>query len=235
MFSCEEREKTVAHLLETLERLQDPRYREGMARFAIPPHRAYGVPMPKLRKIARGMRKDHQLALRLWMVNTRETRLLASLLDLPHEVTEEQMDSWSMDFDNWEICDQVCQNLFVHTPWAKKKSEEWTFRAEEFVKRAGFALMAYLAVKDGEASDQVFERFLSLIEEHALDERKYVRQAVNWALCQIGKRNRSLHQKAIAVARGIREQNSPSTRFVAASALRELQSEGVLKRLEREG
>jgi len=154
----------VKEILEKLESLSDPRAVKGMAKFGITPKRTYGVSIPVLRKMAREIGRDHKLALQLWDIEIREARILASMIDEPDLVTEEQMERWVKDFDCWEVCDQVCQNLFTSTRYAYKKAAEWTRREEEFVKRAGFALMAWLAFKDKRADDSEFEKFFDAIK-----------------------------------------------------------------------
>ena len=206
---------------------------KGMARFGITSKKAYGVPMPELRKLARQMGKDHQLARRLWASGVLDARTLAALIDDPEQVTEEQMESWVADFDNWAICDTCCGSLFDRTKLAYRKAAQWSKREEEFVKRAGFALMAWLAVHDKEADDRRLTRFFPLIKRESRDDRTYVKKAVNWALRQIGKRNAALNRKAIAVAQEIGGIDSRAARWIAADALRELRSEAVQKRLAR--
>jgi 3-methyladenine DNA glycosylase AlkD len=206
---------------------------EGMARFGITSKKAYGVPMPVLRKLAREIGKDHDLARRLWATDVLDARTLAALIDDPEQVTEEQMESWVADFDNWAICDTCCGSLFDRTKLAYRKAADWSRREEEFVKRAGFALMAWLAVHDKEAEDRRFERFFAAIKRESSDERNYVKKAVNWALRQIGKRSAALNRKAIALAEEIRETDSRAARWIAADALRELRSEAVQRRLSR--
>ncbi len=218
-------------ILKILKSHHKPENIEGMARFGITSKKAYGVPMPELRKLARQIGKDHDLAQRLWASGVLDARTLAALIDDPEQVTEEQMESWVADFDNWAICDTCCGSLFDRTKFAHRKAVEWSKREEEFVKRAGFALMAWLAVHDKKAEDRRFERFFGAIKREATDERNYVRKAVNWALRQIGKRNAALNRKAIAVARKIRELDSRAARWIAADALRELGSEAVRKKL----
>ncbi len=220
-------------IMQSLKSHHSPENVEGMARFGIVSKKVYGVPMPALRRLARETGKDHQLARRLWASRVLDARLLASLVADPAEVTEEQMEAWVLDFDNWAICDVCCSNLFDRTPFAHHKAAEWTEREEEYVKRAGYALMAALAVHDKKARDSAFERFLPMIEREAGDERNYVRKAVNWALRQIGKRNPRLNRKAIRCAERIRSQGSRPARWIAADALRELQGEAVQKRLRR--
>lgn len=218
-------------IIRRLEALSDPESLAGMARFGIVCGRAYGVRIPELRRIAKEAGRDHPLALRLWEDECRETRILAGMIAEPAKVTESLMESWAAAFDNWETCDQVCMNLFEKTPFAWGKAIAWAGREEEFVKRAGFVLMARLAVSDKKASDGRFEAFFPLIRREANDGRNYVKKAVNWALRQIGKRNRRLHRRALAVAEEIGAMESKSARWIAADALRELTDEAVIGRI----
>ena len=224
---------TYRAILQHLKSYYKPENVEGMARFGIVSKKVYGVPTPALRKLAREIGKDHQLAQRLWTTGILDARALAALIDDPAQVTEEQMEAWVRDFDNWATCDVCCSNLFDRTPFAHRKAAEWSKRDEEYVKRAGFALMAALAVHDKKASEAQFARFLKIIEREAADDRNFVRKAVNWALRQIGKRNLALNRKATQTAERIRSAGSRAGRWIAADALRELRSEAVQQRLRR--
>jgi 3-methyladenine DNA glycosylase AlkD len=220
-----------SEILDALKDLGSPRNVEGMARFGIKPAVAYGVPKPALRRLAKDLGRDHDLARQLWDSGVHDARVLASMIDNPAQVTGAQMDAWAKDFDNWDVCDQCCLNLFWETTCAYEKAEEWAASDREFVKRAGFVLMASLAVHDKKASDIKFERFLSIIEREAADDRNFVRKAVNWALRQIGKRNANLRQKAIEVAVQLKQTESKSARWIGSDALRELSSEAVRRRV----
>jgi len=149
----------------------------------------------------------------------------------PRRVPEEQMERWVKDFNYWEICDQCCMNLFKYTEFAYQKCVKWSLNEREFVKRAGFALMACLAVSDKKADDKQFERFLPIIKREAIDNRNYVKKAVNWALRQIGKRNLNLNKKAMETTREIEKIDSRSAKWIASDAIRELTSQAVQKRL----
>lgn len=218
-------------VLNALRNLGDPGNVAGMARFGIRPAVALGVPKPALGKLAKDLGKDHDLARQLWASGVHEARVLASMIDDPAKVTADQMDEWVDDFDNWDVCDQCCLNLFWKAASAYEKAEEWTAREGEFVKRAGFVLMASLAVHDKKANDRMFEGFLTVVRREAADDRDYVRKAVNWALRQIGKRNAGLHQRAMQVALDLRQAGSKSARWVGSDALRELSSEAVRRRV----
>jgi 3-methyladenine DNA glycosylase AlkD len=218
-------------IIRRLERMGSPDAVEGMARFGITPESTYGVSMPVLIDMAKEIGTDHELAVRLWASNVRETRVLACLIDDPALVSEEQMEAWVRDFDYWEICDQCCIKLFRRTAFAYDKALEWCSREEEFIKRAGFVLIATLAVHDKKLSDKEFDMFFSLIRGEAQDKRNTVKKAVNWALRQIGKRNMNLNREAIKVAQDIKEMNSKDARWIASDALRELTSEAVQKRV----
>jgi 3-methyladenine DNA glycosylase AlkD len=210
-------------IIATLRTLANPANVAGMARFGINPKGTLGVSMPVLRKLGRQHRRNHALALELWQSGIHEARILAALVDDPKQVTARQMEAWVRDFDSWDICDGVCCNLFDKTPFACAKIKAWTRRRAEYVKRAGFVLMAALAVHDKQAPDDLFLGFLPLIEREVHDERNFVRKAVNWALRQIGKRNPRLRRAAIAAAKRIRVQDTKSARWIAADALRELE------------
>ena len=214
-----------------LESLRSQKNVEGMARFGITPEHTYGVSLPDLRRIAMKSGRNRVLAGRLWAYDSRETRILAALIDEPEKLTPEQVDVWASEFGYWEICDQCCMNLFWLTPFAYEKAVELSEREEEFVKRTGFALMAVLAWKDKEAGDDKIVAFLPYIKKGATDERPMVKKAVNWALRQIGKRNKALNRKAVEAAEEIAGLDSKAAGWVAKEALKELTSEKVVGRL----
>lgn len=224
---------SVPEILAELRAHGSPANVAGMARYGINPKSTLGVSVPALRGMAKKIGRDHALALALWKTGIHEARSLAGLIDEPAKVTEAQLERWAKDFDSWDVCDGVCSNLFDRTPFARDKAIEWSARREEFVKRAGFVLMAALAVHDKKAPDALFRKFLPLIERESTDERNFVKKAVNWALRQIGKRNRALNRDAIAAARRIRRIDSKAARWIAADALRELESAAVRERLKR--
>jgi 3-methyladenine DNA glycosylase AlkD len=221
----------VRQVIDRLRSLGDPKAVEDMARFGIKSSNSFGVSVPKLRILAREVGRDHLLALRLWETGFHDARLLATMVDDARQVTLEQMDKWVRDFDSWDVVDGSCGNLFDKTPFAVAKAKEWCKREEEFVKRAGFVIMAELAVHDKKAKDRVFLDFLPLIVDGASDERNFVKKAVNWALRQIGKRNIKLNKAAVSTVLKIQKIDSGAAKWVASDALRELKSAQVLKRL----
>ena len=194
-----------------------------MEHFSVDNSKALGVSLPNLRKVAKGIKKDHQMALELWATGIHECRVLASLVDDPKLVTPEQMDSWAADFYSWDVCDQVCGNLFDRTPYAIEKALEYSRSEKEYIKRAGFVLMAEFAVHDKKASDGAFMPFFPIIEREAWDDRNFVKKAVNWALRQIGKRNRALGEAAKECALRIAQQESRVAKWIAKDALAEFE------------
>jgi 3-methyladenine DNA glycosylase AlkD len=216
---------TYSQIIETLEALANPANVAGMARYGISPTGTLGVPMPILRKMAKEIGHRHDLADALWRSAIHEARILAALIDDPGKVTDEQMERWVRDIDSWDVCDQLCSNLFSRTALAGEKAAAWSGRPETYVKRAGFVLMACLAVHDKKADDGLFVRFLPLIVREAGDDRNFVKKAVNWALRQIGKRNPVLNRLSVETAREIQKRDAKSARWIAADALRELTDE----------
>jgi 3-methyladenine DNA glycosylase AlkD len=229
------REWTVRRAITELKRHGKSRYAEGMIHFGIHAKKTFGVSKPKLDQITRKIGKNHVLGLKLWETGVHDAQLLGILICEPERVTAVQMERWVKDFGSWDVCDGACCHLFVDARPAWNKAKIWTTRKREFEKRAGFALIAYLAIHDNAAKDGAFQNFLKIIERESSDERNFVRKAVNWALRNIGKRSRRLNQEAIAAAERIRQKDSKAARWIATDALRELKSEAVQNRLLRKG
>lgn len=226
-----EMRRTSDSLISELRALGRPENVAGMARYGIRPANILGIAIPTLRAIARAHRRDHALALELWASGIHEARMLASMVDDPLQVTWEQAEAWACDFDAWDVCDQTCLNLFSKSPLACQMAIEWSGRTEEYVKRAGFTMMATLAVHQKALSDETFSDFLAIIAREAGDGRNYVKKAVSWAIRQIGKRNRALNAAAVRTAEEIRASGDRAARWVASDALRELTSPAIQGRL----
>lgn len=221
-------EQTLAEL----KKLGSEENRLGMARFGINTERAFGISVAALRGLAKEIGRDHELALALWNSGFHEARILACLVDDPAMVAEAQMEAWVGDFNSWDLCDNCCGSLFDRTPYAYDKAKEWSQREAEFERRAGFALMAWLAVHDKKAENAAFETFFPYLAQASEDQRNFVKKAVNWALRQIGKRNLSLHAQALQLAEEISRKDSKSARWIATDALRELNLPKVMERLK---
>lgn len=218
---------------EVIARLQaeaNPANVAGMARYGISTANTLGISIYTLRKLARKIKNDHELALQLWDSGIHEARILAGFIDEPEKVTEEQLERWVRDFDSWDIVDQVSE-LISRTPHVIKKIHEWSGSEVEFVKRTAFSLIAEISWHDKKMADDEFDQFFALIKKAATDERNYVKKAVNWALRNIGKRNLVLNRGAIEIAREIQKMDSKAARWIAADALRELTGETAQKRL----
>lgn len=204
----------------------------GMVRFGIVTGKAFGIPLPVLRAEAKKFKKNHDLAIELWGTGFHEARIMATMIDDSKLVTEKQMEQWVGDFDSWDICDQCCSNLFDKSKFALQKTIEWTGRKEEFVKRAGFTMIACLAVHAKKMDDKQFLEFLPLIIRESTDQRNFVRKAVNWALRQIGKRNIHLHPEALNVAETLMRSENKTAQWIGKDAYKELMNEKIIARLK---
>jgi 3-methyladenine DNA glycosylase AlkD len=224
---------TCETVVENLRSLGDAKAVAGVARFGICVPNVLGVSAPNLRRLAKEIGTDHALAGRLWRTGIHDARILAALIDDPARVTVSQMERWAKDFNSWAVCDAACCCLFDKTSHAWDKAVEWTAREPEYIKRAGFVLMAALAIHDKKAPDERFEVFFPLLVAHATDERNFVKKAVDWALRQIGKRNQRLNRLGVQTARELRNSDSRPARWIASDALRELTSDAVQARLRR--
>jgi 3-methyladenine DNA glycosylase AlkD len=226
--------QTAKHILAHLHSLENKANQAGMKRFAIGNDNTLGISLPVLREISKSLKKQndrHALAKTLWKSNIHEAMILASMLADPKQFSAEEMDSWTLQFYSWDLCDQVCTNLFHKTPYYLEKAFAYSYHSEEFVKRCGFVLMVQYTVHHKKESDEMCLQFLKRIEEEAGDERNFVKKALNWCLRQIGKRNAFLHPHALAAAHRIFTQGSRSARWIANDAIRELESEAIIQRL----
>ena len=230
---------TVADIVAELASHRDEAALAGMAKYGISVDKAYGWSVPQVRALAKRVVAElgkknperHALALELWPTGLHEAQLLAPMIDAPEWVTQQQAEAWVADLDSWDTCDQLCNNLLGDTPFAWDKAVEWSGREEEFVKRAGFALMAVLGWHAKDVPVERWAPFFAAMERESGDDRGYVKKAVNWALRNIGKNDPAAHAQAVACARRIAATGTKAGRWIAADALKELEGEAVRKRL----
>ncbi len=223
---------TSKELLKILHSKANTKNVEGMAKFGMTSTNRLGISVPNMRKIAKQNGNDHSVAMELWDTGIPEAQIVAALIAEPDKLTEKQMENWVKDFNSWDVCDQVCMNLFDKTPLAWKKIYDWSEREEEFVKRAAFSLIACIAWHDKSISDEKLIELFPLIKREATDNRNFLKKAVNWALRHIGKKNKTLYKAAINLAKEIKQIDSKSARWIASDAIRELESEKVQQRLK---
>ncbi len=221
---------TVNDIVAKLKNKANPNNLEGMARYGISTTNRLGNSIPFLRKLTKEIGKNHKLALELWEKGIDETKILASMIGNEDKLTEAQSEKWVADFNSWDVCDQVCMNLFKKLPFAEKKIKEWSKREEEFVKRAAFSLIACIAVQNKEKPDNEFIEFFPVIKKASTDERNYVKKAVSWALRNIGKKNINLNKEVIKFAKELKTADSKSAKWIAKDTLRDIQRDKVKKK-----
>jgi 3-methyladenine DNA glycosylase AlkD len=214
-------------VLAELERLGSPDVKAIKARFAITAEQSHGIFLKDIKALAKRIGRNDALALELFDSGIYEARVLCSKLYNPRNVTEALMEKWSASFENWEICDTFCMGFLGTTKFAVPKAYEWVEREGEFQKRAGFVLMTAHAFTDKKTPNEVYREFFPVMIRHANDERTYVMKGINWALRQIGKRNKDLYQAALETANTILALNTKPARWIAKDALRQLQSPKV--------
>ncbi len=222
---------TFEDVMDRLKAEARPDQLAGMARFGLTGEGRLGLSMPDIRRLAKEIRQDHELALKLWDTKIPDAMILAAIADDPEKMTKKQLESWVTDINAWDVCDQLCMTM-DKLPFAPDLVKEWAIRNEEFVKRASFALIACLAWHDKQAPDDDFISYLEIIKAGATDERNFVKKAVNWALRNIGKRNKALNKEALKAAGEIQKMDSKAARWIAADAIRELESDKIQARLK---
>jgi 3-methyladenine DNA glycosylase AlkD len=215
-------DRRVADALTWLKKHSSKSVRDGMLRYAIPNDHALGVRMGDIQKLAKQLGRDHALALALWKTGVYEARMLCAYVDDPARVTRAQMHSQALDFDNWAVCDTLCFALWVRSPHAFAMVRKWAGHRDEFVRRAAFALLASLALRDKDSGDAGFLAGLKLIERASIDDRNFVMKGVNWALRGIGRRNAKLKKAAVALAKKLAASEAAAPRWIGKDALRQL-------------
>ncbi len=221
---------SINDIVKELKNKANPDNLEGMARYGISTVNRLGVSIPALRKLAKKIGKNHKLAGELWEKGLDETKTLASMIGEENKLTEEEAEKWVADFNSWDVCDQVCMNLFDKMPFVQKKIKEWSKRKEKFVKRTAFSLIACIAVHNKKMKDDELMEFFPIIKNAATDERNYVKKAVSWALRNIGKRNKNLNKEVIKFAKELEKMDSKTARWIARDTLKDIQRETVKKK-----
>jgi len=203
-----------------------------MARVGIETSRALGVSVPAIRKIAKRAGTDQPLAQELWATEVHEARMVAALVADPETMSLRAMSAWANDLDSWDVTDLLA-DTFVRNTHADRAIRTLGRARHGFTKRLAFSMLARLAVGHPDESDQTYLGYLPLIRAAATDDRNEVKKAVNWALRQIGKRNRALNQAAIAEADALLELDDRTARWIARDALRELRNPATVARIPR--
>lgn len=224
---------TSNEILKQLLSLSDKEKAKQAEYFGVRGTKLIGISAPDLRQIAKQLKTNHPLALQLWENDYHEARMLATIIADPKQISSEQMDNWTKDFDNWAIVDGACYNLYRYTPFSEEKIFQYVLSEKEYVRRTSFALIAGLAIGRKDIEDEEFIKYFPLIEKYAFDERNYVWKAVNWALRQIGKRSLYLHPKALELSKKLSLSNNPTHRKIGKDAFRELSDPKTIARIKQ--
>ena len=222
-------EQVLSHLfsLSNKDKIKQAEY------FGVKSNNILGITAPELRAIAKEIKTNHPLALKLWETNYHEARMLSTMIADPTKITLEEIDIWVKDFDSWAIVDGACYNLLRYTPFTEEIIDKYVSSEQEYVRRTSFALIAGLAVGIKDKPDQDFLKYFPLIEKYAFDERNFVWKAVNWALRQIGKRSLYLHPQALAISEKLSLSDNPTHRKIGKDAFRELSDPKTIARIKK--
>lgn len=212
----------VSDIIARLKPLGSERNKAGMARFGIESGKAFGVSMPNVRSIAKEIPRDNKIAQSLWETGIHEAQIMATIIADPKTIDDLTINSWIKDLNSWDTCDQLCGNLIIEKESLYPHVFVWANSDKEFVKRTAFSTIAYIAVHRKDLADEFFNQYYDLIIKASVDERNFVKKAVNWALRQIGKRNENLRTKAISIAEKIAKFDSKSAKWIAQNAIKEL-------------
>ena len=195
---------------------------DGMKRFGIYAENPLCIRTPEMRKFAKALGKNHKLAIELMNSDIHEAKHIGIMIANPQEFTLDEANAFVEKIGSWDICDNFCFTIMDKTNFAFDIIPIWCADEREYVRRAGFALIASIAIHDKSSKNDVFEPLLDLIIKYSYDERNFVKKAVNWALRQIGKRNEIIIIRALEVAEIILKTDTKAGRWIARDAIREL-------------
>ncbi|MCA2511041.1 MAG: DNA alkylation repair protein [Microcystis sp. M54BS1] len=215
---------SVEEIIDDLKKYSSKSYKNNVSKQGIQNVNALGVPIPIIRKLAKQVGRQHELALKLWYVGYHEGQLLATLVVQPEKMTDQLIEDWLSSVISWDLCDHLCNNLFRHLPICIEKISQWASDEREFFRRAAFSLIANLAVHQREITEEQINLYLCLSKNHAGDPRNYVKKAISWALRELGKRDLQTRQKAITLATELCKDSSPAGRWVGKDVLKELET-----------
>ncbi|EEM16689.1 MULTISPECIES: DNA alkylation repair protein [Bacillus] len=162
----------------------------------------FGVSFANLKQLKKKIKKDHELAMSLWETKNMDAMTLATMIVDPKKFTSGQLDEWVQEVDYYCLMD-VLMSAVSSSPIAIEKLKKWTASQDEWIGRAGWSLLAHVAIKDKSLEDEFFLPFLKEIKAHIHTEKNRKKEAMNSALIAIGIRNDELEQKAITIAREI--------------------------------
>lgn len=196
-------------------------------KFGIKSKNALGVFQKEINLIAKGIGKKSELAVALFETDIYEAKVLSSKIFNPKELTKSHIRKWTVQFDNWEICDSFSMTLYAKSPLSIWVIDEYKNKEAEFEKRTAFATLAGFCSSDKKSSNEIFIAFFQDILDASNDERTYVKKAVNWALRSIGKRNRDLNKLAQKVAFSLSNSDNKTARWIGKDAYKELSNPSV--------
>lgn len=221
-------------VIAALKAMANPDNVAGMARFGIVTETALGVSNADLRGMAKKLGRNHERALALWESGIREARLLAAFTEEPKKMNVDQARAWTAECNSWELVDSVNEPI-MRAGHGPVLIPEFAADDREFVRRMAFSMICWGAVHQKSLPDEEVIGWLAFVQAHSQDPRNFVRKAVNWALRQIGKRNRACHAAARTLAEELAESADKTARWIGKDALRELESEAVYTRLTKRG
>jgi 3-methyladenine DNA glycosylase AlkD len=212
-------------LINQLRANANDKYAEGTERFGVKTNQeVLGVKLPIIRSIAKTAERSTPLANELWQSPYHDARLLATLIANPKDFELQNAIDWIHAFDSWDICDQCCTNLIRHLPYCHELILQYHNAQEEYVKRFAFAQIAVCATHWKKVPDDYFFQFFPIIIKQSSDNRNFVKKAVNWALRQMGKRSKTLHQHAMKCCQELLQEPNSTAHWIAKDAIKDIEN-----------
>ncbi|KFN91576.1 DNA alkylation repair protein [Tetragenococcus muriaticus] len=176
----------MKEIMSELQSYPSEKYKENVVRLGIPRESSMGVPMISIRKMARKVNKNNQLAWQLWETDYHEAKLLATFLSEVNKLTYQDINRLMSDVISWDLCDHLCKELIFKLHNYLEFVLEWVKSSKIYYKRAAFTLIATSVIHEKDIHTETMNVYLSLISNYSQDSHVHVKKR-----CSLGiKRNR---------------------------------------------
>lgn len=215
---------TCEEILIELQAHASEKHKANVIKMGIPEECCIGVSTADVRILAKKAGKSNDLAHKLWQSGYHEAKLLAVLIFDKKTITHEAIEQLISDVHSWDLCDHLCKNLIIKVKDYEMFIFKWVTSVQTYKKRAAFTLIASSVIHNKAITEDTLEDYLRLIQDYSDSEHEHIKKAVSWALREIGKKDFTYNEKAVLLARELKNTGNKAQVWIAKDALKELEN-----------
>ena len=157
----------------------------------------HGVNLGQLRALAKRLKTQQGLSVRLWETGDTAARLLALLVCRPKAFRRDELDAMLRDARAPKLQDWLVNYVVKKSPHGEELRTAWLADADPVVAAAGWALTSDRVVKKPEGLD--LSALLDTIEGEMKDAPDRLQWAMNTCLAQIGIEHAAYRKRATTI------------------------------------